>query len=193
MDDQELVARIRAGDLDAASELLSRYQDVSYAVALRLLGNSADAEDIAQEALVRAYTHISDLEQGASFPGWLRRITVNLSLNLLRRQGQLSFESLDAGRRTDGSPARDFSDTRELTPEDAALKNALRTEVEGLLEQLPPANRVAVVLRDMYDYDVSQIAELQRCGVSAAKMRIMRGRASLRQLLVEKGLAKNAN
>lgn len=180
-----MVARARAGDLDAASTLLSRYQDVAYTTALRLLGQPSDAEDVAQEALVRAYTRLSELEQHASFPAWLRRITVNLSLNALRRRGLLHFESLDAEFSRDGMTSRDVANVRQPSPEEDALASVLRDEVDLLLQQLPAEQRVAVVLRDMYGYDVAEVAALQCCGLSAAKMRIMRGRAMLRRLLVE--------
>ncbi len=185
MEDDGLVARARAGDLDAASTLLSRYQDVAYTTALRLLGQPSDAEDVAQEALVRAYTRLSELEQHASFPAWLRRITVNLSLNALRRRGLLHFESLDAEFSRDGMTSRDVANVRQPSPEEDALASVLRDEVDLLLQQLPAEQRVAVVLRDMYGYDVAEVAALQCCGLSAAKMRIMRGRAMLRRLLVE--------
>ncbi len=185
MDDETLVARMRAGDSDAASSLLSRYQDVAYTTALRLLANTSDAEDITQESLVRAYTHCSELQEHASFPAWLRRITVNLSLNALRRRGLLQFESLDADAGRELQPAGDPSRQQPATPEDEALKGALEGQVKTLIAQLPPEQRVAVVLRDVYGYDVPQIAELQRCGLSAAKMRVQRGRAALRRLLVE--------
>jgi len=185
LEDDGLVARARAGDLDAASTLLSRYQDVAYTTALRLLGQPSDAEDVAQEALVRAYTRLSELEQHASFPAWLRRITVNLSLNALRRRGLLHFESLDAEFSRDGMTSRDVANVRQPSPEEDALASVLRDEVDLLLQQLPAEQRVAVVLRDMYGYDVAEVAALQCCGLSAAKMRIMRGRAMLRRLLVE--------
>lgn len=183
MDDADLVARMRSGDVEATSTLLSRHQAACYTVALRLLGQPADAEDLAQEALVRAYTRLSELGDPASFGAWLRRITVNLSLNALRRRGKLRFDSLET-ERNDG-PSRGLVDMQQQTPEDAAVAGALRSEIDALLRQLPAPQRVAVVLRDMYDYDVAEIAELQHCGVSAAKMRIVRGRAQLRRLLTE--------
>jgi RNA polymerase sigma-70 factor, ECF subfamily len=188
LDDEVLVARVRAGDFDAASALLSRYQDVAYTAALRLLGEPADAEDVAQDALVRAYTRLSELHEHASFSAWLRRIAVNLSLNALRRRGQLHFESLDAEPNREGEALPDVLGKRQATPEDEVLKNALRDEVEAVIQRLPPEQRVAVVLRDMYGYDVAEIAELQRCGLSAAKMRIRRGRARLRCLLTESSI-----
>lgn len=185
MDDGGLVGRARNGDLHAAEELLTRHQNVAYTAALRLLGTQADAEDIAQDALVKAYVRLAELEDGASFPAWLRRIAVNLSLNALRRRGLLRFEPLDgmAGAGEREQPARDFIDEVQLTPEDAFANAALRDEVEALVRRLPSEQRVAVVLRDMYGYDVAEVADLQRCGLSAAKMRIARGRAALRRLL----------
>ncbi len=185
MDDGGLVKRARSGDFHAAEELLARHQNVAYTAALRLLGEKSDAEDITQDALVKAYTRLSELDDGASFSAWLRRIAVNLSLNALRRRGVLRFEPLEGPRNATGdeAPARDFIDERQRTPEDEAVSGALRDEVERLVRLLPAEQRVAVVLRDMYGYDVAEVAELQRCGLSAAKMRISRGRAHLRELL----------
>jgi RNA polymerase sigma-70 factor (ECF subfamily) len=187
MDDDALVARIRSGDFAAASELLSRHQRVAYTAALRLLREPLDAEDVAQEALVRAYTRIAELQSGASFPAWLRRIAVNLSLNLLRRRGVLQIESLDAGAAAgdSGTVPYQLADHSSQTPEQAALDREHRDRIEELVGQLSPEQRVAVVLRDMYGYDVAEVAALQRCGLSAAKMRIARGRAQLRRLLGE--------
>ncbi|MDQ2908075.1 MAG: sigma-70 family RNA polymerase sigma factor [Candidatus Eremiobacteraeota bacterium] len=185
-DDDGLVKRAKSGDLRAAEELFSRHQSAAYTAALRLVGEKAEAEDIAQDALVKAYTRLADLEEGISFAAWLRRIAVNLSLNALRRRGILRFEPLEGAKRDaadhDSAP-RDFVDPLQRTPEEEALNSALRDEVELLVRQLPSEQRVAVVLRDMYGYDVAEVAELQQCGLSAAKMRITRGRAHLRRLL----------
>jgi RNA polymerase sigma-70 factor (ECF subfamily) len=194
MDDRGLVARARAGDLAAADELLARHQRTAYTAALRLLGAPADAEDVAQEALVRAFTHLAELHAGADFAPWLRRIAVNLSLNVLRRRGRIRFESLDApppaARGEGGAAARpEPADEGQRTPEEAALGAAEWGRLEGVLRRLPDEQRVAVVLRDVYGYDLAEVAALQRCGLSAAKMRVSRGRAALRRLLREAGPA----
>ena len=185
MDDQNLVARLRDGDMEAASALLSRYQSVAYSVALRLMGNVLDAEDIAQEVLLRAYTRIAELQTGASFSGWIRRIAVNSSLNALRRRGQLRMETLEPRNRGNEAGVAAHLESAEATPEHAALSRALEEEIDSVLARLPAEQRVAVVLRDMYGYDVAAIAAAQQCGLSAAKMRIMRGRTLLRRLLTE--------
>lgn len=191
LDDVALVARARNGDLEATQTLLERHQDVAYTTALRLLGAPAEAEDVAQDALVRAYTRLGDLAEGASFPAWLRKIAVNLSLNVMRRRGLLHFEPLEVKSRSkdgDREVERDFADARTVSPEDAAIDAAVRDEIDLLVRQLPAEQRVAVVLRDMYDYDVSEVAKLQRCGLSAAKMRIARGRAHLKRLIIAAGI-----
>ena len=191
LDDVALVSRARNGDPEATQALLERHQDAAYTAALRLLGEPADAEDVMQDALVRAYSRIDDLGDGASFAAWVRKIAINLSLNVIRRRGTIRFEPLEGtGRASDDGhePARDFSDDAAPSPEDAAMTAALRDEVDVLLRRLPSDQRIAVVLRDMYGYDVAEIAELQRCGLSAAKMRIARGRTQLKRLAIDAGL-----
>ncbi len=181
MEDEALIARARRGDLAAASELLRRHEKTAYSAALRLVGGRAEAEDIAQEALVRAYSHLSELDDGSTFGPWLRRIAVNLSLNALRRKGRLQFESLDAVPEA----SHDFADRFGGTPEEQAISASDLTGMDALFEQLPLEQRVAVVLSDVYDYDIVDVAALSRCKLSAAKMRIIRGRATLRKLLEE--------
>ncbi|MBC5801338.1 MAG: RNA polymerase sigma factor [Candidatus Eremiobacteraeota bacterium] len=185
MEDEALIARVRRGDLAAASELLRRHEKTAYSAALRLVGGRTEAEDIAQEALVRAYTHLGELDDGSTFGPWLRRIAINLSLNALRRRGRLQFESLDAVPH----PFYDFEDRLARTPEEHALSASDLTGMDALFEHLPPEQRVAVVLSDVYDYDIVDVAALSRCKLSAAKMRIARGRATLRKLLEEQNRA----
>ena len=185
--DHELLASARENDLDAASILLSRHQGGAYTAALRLLGDPADAEDVTQEALVRAFTSLDRLEDGASFSSWLRRIAINLSLNVLRRRGLIRFEPLEA--MPGGPPRFEYPDEREPSPEMRALAAEERDALERLVRRLPPDQRVAVVLRDMYGYDMNEVATIGRCGVSAAKMRVKRGREALRGFLTEAGLA----
>jgi RNA polymerase sigma-70 factor (ECF subfamily) len=145
---------------------------------------------VAQEALVRAFTHLAELQEAADFAPWLRRIAVNLSLNVLRRRGRIRFESLDEPAPGAGAapPATaEPADEGQRTPEEEALGAVRWANLEGLLRRLPDEQRVALVLRDVYGYDIAEVAALQRCGISAAKMRVSRARAALRRLLSEAG------
>ncbi len=186
MDEKALIARSRHGDLTAAGELLEHYQGLAYTTALRLLGERTEAEDIAQEALIRAYTHLADLRDDDGFGPWLRRIAVNLSLNVLRRRGRLRFESLDTGEGSEtGAAPREFVDAAQRTPEERALDADRLAAVDALVQKLPVEQRVSLLLRDVYDYDMAEVASLQGCGLSAAKMRVSRARAAMRQMLRE--------
>jgi RNA polymerase sigma-70 factor, ECF subfamily len=190
MEDEALVRDARAGDLAAVEMLLGRYQRLAYTTALRLLGEPAEAEDTAQDALIRAFTYLSELREGEAFAPWLRRIAVNLSLNVLRRRGRLRFQSLDADDDAahDASAASEFVDVRAVSPEEEILRDDLQAEVEALLARLPEEQRSALLLRDAYNYDLAEIAALQGCGLSAAKMRVSRARKAFRQLMVEADL-----
>ena len=135
----------------AAGDLLAAYQNVAYTAALRLVGQPTEAEDLAQEALVQAYTHVSDLRQGEAFGPWLRRIAINLSLNLLRRRGRIRFEPLegDDERAGDDEPERlprDFPDEQSPGLEELALRGEWLEEMDDLLRRLPDEQRVALVL-----------------------------------------------
>ncbi len=178
--DRDLIALARRGSLEAAGTLLGRYQRVAYGAALRLLANAAEAEEVAQDALLRAHARLGDLREGELFGPWLRRIAVNASVSLLRRRGRLRFESLDDHLFEPGGRERSHRFVDGRTPESATIEAMDFAEVARLLERLPTDQRVAVVLRDIYGYEMSEIAELARCKLSAAKMRVSRGRAALR-------------
>lgn len=191
MEDETLVVRARYGDMVAVGELLQRHQNAVYTAALRLVG-SADAEDIAQETLVRAYTRLSELREHANFSSWIRRIAVNLSFNSLRRRGLLEFEPLDRAQATGESATLIELPDVHPSPEDQVIAEAMRHEIDRFVRELPIDQRIAVVLRDMYGLDVSEVAELQRCGISAAKMRISRGREQLRRRISENSASQRA-
>ncbi len=105
----------------------------------------------------------------------------------MRRRGRLQFESLDT------IPVSfDAVDQFEPTPEERAINASDVTGMDALFELLPLEQRVAVVLSDVYDYDIVDVAKLSRCTLSAAKMRIIRGRATLRKLLREPSRTEGA-
>ena len=184
----ELIERARGGDRLAAERLIAQYQSLAYTTALRLVADPMEAEEIAQEALLRAHTRLSELRDSSLYGAWLRRMTANLAVTRLRRRGRIRFESLD-GHVYDASGrerAHALRDERVVSPEDAAIALLESADIQALLGRLPAEQRVAVVLRDMYGYDIAEVAELVRCGLSAAKMRVSRGRAALRTMIESK-------
>ena len=156
------------------------YQDMVYAVAVRLLANEAEAEDVAQTVFLRAYERFDDLKGEATVPGWLKTVTTNLCLNHLERyRARWRFFS-EMGEA--GGPAFDVAVTA-ASPE-AVLDDADRhAQLEAALRALPPHQRVPLVLFHFEQHGCDDIARL--LGVSVGKVRtdMHRGRLALRRWL----------
>jgi RNA polymerase sigma-70 factor, ECF subfamily len=160
LDESDLVSRARAGGKDgvrAYDELVRRHQGRALRLATYLLGDSADGEDIAQEAFVRAFTNLPRANADTSFGAWLRTIVTRLCFNQRRN--------------------RKVRATSELDPEQAgSLPSSTRTAVEWTLNQLSYPYREVLILRFVEGMSVEEIAETLDVGLSAAKMRLARAR-----------------
>jgi len=184
--DAALAARL-AHDLDAAfPALVAGHQDRLYTIALRLLGDPRDAEEVAQDALVRAYRAIGDYpaERVASLRlrPWLASITVNLARNRRRRADErrppLALEPmLDAGF--------ELKETVAANPAAIASRREAVDELAATLLQLPPAVRVAIVLRHVDGLSVAETAEALGRPEGTVKAQVSRGLERLRALLAE--------
>ena len=180
--DTDLVARLQNGD-DAAFELVVRtYGGRLLAVARRLLGNDADAQDAVQDSFVRAFKAIHGFESRAQLYTWLHRIVVNTALMKLRerkRRPTDSIEELLPDFVSDGHQAvasREWSDALLERKETAAL-------VREAITKLPDQYREVLVLRDIEDKDTAETAELLGTTPNAVKVRLHRARQALRTLL----------
>ncbi|HEY2224713.1 RNA polymerase sigma factor [Actinomycetospora sp.] len=182
--DAERVAAALARDLDDGfAELVRTYQGLVHAVALRTTGHRADAEDLAAEALLRAYRSLADhlgSDRGAAWLAglaprpWLLTIVVNTRRNQVR----------DAARRprTDGGVVPE-EPTPGPTVEDHAERREVTEHLADLLARLPEAQRTAVVLRHVTDLPLTEVAEVLGCPVGTAKSHVSRGLARLRALI----------
>lgn len=181
--DAERVAAALAADLDAGfAELVRTYQGLVFAVALRTTGHRADAEDLAAEALLRAYRSLADHD-----PPWLRSLAPRpwlLTILLNTRRNQVR----DAARRprTDGGPPPE-APVPGPTVEERAEHAETTGQLAALLARLPDTQRTAVVLRHVVDLPLDEIAEVLGCPVGTAKSHVSRGLARLRALIDENG------
>lgn len=186
-----MLARCRAGDATAFGGLVRAYQDRILNVCWRLCGRYEEAEDLTQEAFVRAFQQIHRFEGKSQFYTWVYRIAVNLALSAQRRPSILqhsSFDTAAAGQdgNRDGDGHRRPVASSERAPIDAAAANESRELVAAALEQLEPDHRAVVVLRDLDGLDYDEIAEILDVPRGTVKSRLHRGRAALRDLLVGK-------
>lgn len=155
-------------DLDAFGELVRRHQDFVYGAALRIVRNPVMAQDIAQEAFVRAHRALPGFRGQAQVRSWLYRIATNLALNAVQRRREYPSDSLpDTPARRD--PA---ADTETL---------ALRDELEAAISELPPKLKEPLVLREYEGMSYQAIADLLELPINTVRTRILRARRALRE------------
>ncbi len=170
-----MLSRARHGDRSAFAELVREHQSEVYTLALRLTGDRELAADIAQESFVRAWRALPSFRGDARFGTWLHRIVVNTAWSLRRRAGRHHADSIDDLPAAPPAPG--------ISPERAAESAAMRPRLLEALGMLTPEHRAVVVLKDVYDWTHRDIAEHLGISVTAAKVRLHRGRRRLRELL----------
>ena len=172
VDDAYLVQRAQEGYLDAYAELVDRHGRLAYRVALRLLGNHHDAEDIAQEALVAAWQQLPRFKANSSFSTWLYRIVTRRALNRISRTR--ATDSLDL--------LGDVTDSDNQTVQ-AAERDLAVDAVTNAVTALPPPQRVAIVLRHFEELSHAEIARITGSSIPAVRSHLFRGRRTLAQTL----------
>lgn len=172
IDDRELVARAQAGDADAMNDLLGLHYDRVHAVCRRIAGAQRDADDAAQEAMIRIVRNLGRFDGRSQFSTWVYRIATNAALDELRRRRRRP----DLHVVEDDAPPPDPPDPMaDRTIEAIADREA----IDAALAELPDEFRAAVVLRDVHDLDYAEIADVLDVAVGTVKSRIARGRRQL--------------
>ena len=161
------------------------YQDMVFSTAARLLGNDAQAEDIAQEVFLKAYENFPQLQDSATRGGWLKTVTTNLSLNHLSRYRKRwrMFSELARDDSGEDEPALDVAVPDGLFEELAGEER--RRVVVAALQGLPEHQRVPLVLYHFEERSYQEIAELLRVSLAKVKVDILRGRQALAKVLTE--------
>lgn len=182
-DEAELVAKAKAGDSGAFSDLVEHYERRVFRMAKQITQNEEDAEDVLQETFLKAYSHLEDFQGNSKFYTWLVRIAVNEALMKLRK------------RRSDKTvPLDDPIDTgedvvvREIAvwdddPEQKYSREELGEILNEAIQSLKPAYRTVFVLRDIEELSIEETSEALGLSISAVKSRLLRARLQLREKL----------
>lgn len=185
-DDQLLVESLRSGSERAYEELLARFQQPVYTLAVRLLNNPAEAYDVVQEVFLKVFRNIEHFRAESSLKTWIYRITVNEAHNTRR------WFSRHRGREVDldleNEENRDWRETIAdggPSPFEVTLDREQAGIIESALERINPVFREAVVLRDITDLSYEEIAAVLGVSLGTVKSRILRGREALREQLAE--------
>lgn len=176
--DELLLRRACKGDVQAFEELMQSHESRIYAIALRMMGNREDAQDCAQEAMVRIYRAMGSFKGQSALATWIYRITMNTCLDELRRRKARKVTSLDSLVDNGWSPT-DAGDT----PEEHGLRVEKQNALNQAIQSLPDDMRAAIILRDVKGYSYDEIASILDANVGTIKSRISRGREKLREIL----------
>jgi RNA polymerase sigma-70 factor, ECF subfamily len=181
--EQELIERVQRGQNELFYEVVRPYERRVYAAALAIVRNESDAEDVAQEAMLKALRGIRQFRAEARFSTWLIQITVNEALMRRRRERHVMMEGIDDQRDEDGEyTPRDFADWREI-PSEVLERKEVRHKLAQALASLDRKYREVFVLRDMEKLNIQETAEALGISIASVKTRLLRARLMLRDLL----------
>ena len=177
-----LVAAAQDGDHQAYAELCRRHSKKLLRTILRITRNVADAEDMLQETLLKAYVHIGTFEGRSAFSSWLTRIAINSALMSSRKKRSHYVYSLEGGVDGDDFKLPEPTETAH-NPEEACILNAMENECVRAIRHLSPTLQVVVQIRYREDASVAQIAKMLDISESAVKSRLIRARSKIRKHL----------
>jgi RNA polymerase sigma-70 factor, ECF subfamily len=178
-----MIAAVLAGEIQVYHELIRRYERSVYVIAFSYMKNREDAEDVAQEAFVRAFRKLASFRAESKFSTWLISITINEARTRLRRQALVRMEPLDQLPDEDKaiSPAL-LRDWHEI-PSEALERDEVRVLIQSAVEQLPEIYRQVFLLRDVEELTISETAEALNISITNVKVRLHRARLMLQKQL----------
>jgi RNA polymerase sigma-70 factor (ECF subfamily) len=182
-DEMALVHAAKAGDLEAFSQLVNRYDRNIFRIAQHITHNEEDAQDVVQDAFLKAYQNLEQFQENSKFYTWLVRIAVNEALMKLRKRRTDRTVSLDEDVETEeGSMPREVADWSP-NPEQLYGQSELGDILKKTVQGLPPGFRTVFVLRDVEGLSTEETAEMLNLSVPAVKSRLLRARLQLRERL----------
>ena len=186
VDESKLIRRLKKRDEQAFAKMVQLYQNRVFALVFRMLGDRAEAEDLAQEVFVTVFKSIDSFRGDSKFSTWLYRVATNHCKNrikyLQRRQHQRKIDIDDARETEFSSPLA----PRSSQPDEIAGARQLEQIIQLSLAELDEEHRVVIILRDIDHLSYAEIAEITGVAEGTVKSRLFRGRATLRTLVEEK-------
>ncbi len=181
IEDTTLVRRTLSGDQEAFSSLVEKYKDPVFNVAYRMLGNPTEAEDVAQEAFVRAYTQLHTYKDTHRFSTWLLSIASHLSIDQLRRRRFLALP-------LENVPFLEWIADVGPGPEQSALRHETADDMQRILDTLPVKYRAVLLLRYWHDFSYEEIAQTLDLTPALVKARLHRARELVARTMKAQGL-----
>lgn len=187
MPEADAIRLAQQGDAEAFERIYRLHSRRVYALCLRMVGNTAEAEDLAQEAFLQLFRKIHTFRGESAFSTWLHRLAVNVVLMRLRKKSlpETSLDEVTDPDEESGGPRKDIG-----APDPSLVGSIDRVNLERAIEQLPPGYKQVFVLHDVQGYEHNEIAEIMECSIGNSKSQLHKARMRLRELLQEAARAK---
>ncbi len=183
-DDQALIARARKGDQKAFEALVNKYKNLVYSIMIRMVRNPQEAEDLTQEAFMKAFHAIHAFNEEYAFSTWLMKIATNNCIDFLRKKKLKTF-SIDQPVQHKDDEIQMELPAAEPSPERELLSQEQRKLIQQAIEELPPLYRHVIVLRHQEEKSYEEIAEILDIPIGTVKARIFRAREMLNKRIRE--------
>ncbi|MEA4854134.1 MAG: sigma-70 family RNA polymerase sigma factor [Christensenella sp.] len=180
MQEKEWILDAQKGDSEAFCALIEKYEKRIYNIAYKFMQNSSDAQDAAQDAIIKMYGNIQKFSFQSAFPTWMYRVVANTCLDLLRKKKAMITVSTEEYENNAVS--------REGNPEAEAENNDLGQNIRMAVQELNEKYRLVLVLKDMEGLKYEEVAEILKITPGTVKSRLFRAREKLRKLLMERNL-----
>lgn len=183
VDESILVKRAKQGDLGAYDDLVRRYQERIYATVYHMTANHEDANDLAQEAFIKAFHALKSFKGGSSFYTWVYRIAVNKTINFLKQRknrSQMSLDDIDFNAEHDPDLVSLVS---EKTPRRDVNLSELQEKLNEAMQKLSEPHRLVVTLHDVQGLSHDEIAEIMGCNIGTVRSRLFYARQQLQAYL----------
>lgn len=187
MGETQLIRRAKDGDIAAFEQLISNYQIKIYHIAYHMLSNEQDAEDAAQEAMLKAYRYLGSFKEESGFYTWIYRITHNICLDMLRkRKRSLAHETDLVKKDQDGQEAEVQIIDAKPQPEEQLMSKQVQKEMQNAIAELKENYRIVLVMRDIEGMSYDDIAAVLEISAGTVKSRLNRARENLRKIIAKK-------
>ena len=182
--ESELIQRVCQGDKEAFYRLVQPCERGVFAAAMSILNNPADAEEVAQEAVLKAFLALPRFRGESKFSTWLIQITINEARLRVRKDRKHLYESVDEQKTDDQGDCfpKDFADWREI-PSETLHRKELREALKRALDSLPPKYREVLILRDVQHLSIQETAQVLGITEGSVKTRLLRARFQMRDAL----------
>jgi len=181
--DAETIRQVQAGNPEAYRRLVGKYQQKVYGVCFGMVQNPEDAREITQEAFIKAYKSLDRFRFDSSFYTWLYRITVNLAIDFKRRAVKRRTDELDETRQYKDESGMAIQSHTDASPGKRLERKRLAETIQAAIDQLPPDQRTAILLREVEGLSYKEIAESMDCAEGTVMSRLFYGRKKLQEIL----------